>query len=64
MTEQYVEIVLQRARERFPEAQPGIISGNGPQFIAAEIQQLICLSGVSPARSRQTRRTPAMAQAK
>ena len=34
MTEAEVEIILQRAREKYPEAKPRIISDNGPQFIA------------------------------
>ena len=34
MTERDVETVLQRARERFPDARPRIISDNGPQFIS------------------------------
>jgi transposase InsO family protein len=27
------EIIIQRAREKFPDARPRIISGNGPRFI-------------------------------
>jgi putative transposase len=33
MTEAEIEIVLQRAREKYPEAKPRVISDNGPQFI-------------------------------
>jgi hypothetical protein len=29
-----IEIILQRAKEKCPDAQPRIISDNGPQFIA------------------------------
>ncbi len=36
MTEADVEIILQRAREAFPDTHPGIISDNGPRFIARE----------------------------
>jgi hypothetical protein len=36
MTERDVETIVQRARERFPEARPRIISDNGPQFVAWE----------------------------
>jgi hypothetical protein len=36
MTEQDVEVVLQRGRERHPMARPRIISDNGPQFIAKD----------------------------
>jgi len=51
MTEQQVEIVLQRARERFPDARPRIISDNGPQFIARDFKQFIRLSGMTHVRT-------------
>ena len=51
MTEADVQIVLQGARERFPEARPRIISDNGPQFIAAEFKQFIRLAGMTHARA-------------
>jgi putative transposase len=51
MTEQQVEIVLQRARERFPNAPPRIISDNGPQFIAKDFKQFIRLSGMTHVRT-------------
>jgi transposase InsO family protein len=51
MTEQQVEIVLQRARERFPEARPRIISDNGPQFIAKDFKQFIRLCGMTHVRT-------------
>jgi len=47
MTEQDVEIVLQRAREVFPEATPRIITDNGPQFIAKDFKEFIRLSGMT-----------------
>ena len=34
MTKWDVEVLLGRARERFPEARPKVISDNGPQFVA------------------------------
>ena len=40
MTELDVECMLQRAREKYPEAHPRIISDNGPQFIAGGVQEL------------------------
>jgi len=43
--------VLQRARERFPEARPRIISDNGPQFIAKDFKQFIRLSGMTHVRT-------------
>jgi putative transposase len=47
MTEADVEIVLQRARERFPDEHPRVISDNGPQFIAKDFKQFIRISGMS-----------------
>ena len=38
MTEQDVETILQRAREKFPGETPRIISDNGPQFIAKDFK--------------------------
>lgn len=51
MTEQHVEIVLQRAHERFPEARPRIISDHGPQFIAKDFKQFIRLNGMTHVRT-------------
>jgi transposase InsO family protein len=51
MTEADVEIVLQRAREKFPEAHPRIISDNGPQFLAKDFRQFIRLSGMTHVRT-------------
>lgn len=51
MTERDVEIVLQRAREIFPEARPRIISDNGPQFIARDFKEFIRLSGMTHVRT-------------
>jgi len=51
MREAEVEIVLQRARERFPEAEPRIISDNGPQFIAKDFKEFIRLSGMTHVRT-------------
>jgi transposase InsO family protein len=45
MTEPEVEILLQRARERFPGARPRIISDNGPQFIAKDFKEFIAKRG-------------------
>jgi transposase InsO family protein len=51
MIEQDVEIILQRAREKFPEAKPRIISDNGPQFIARDFKEFIRLTGMSHVRT-------------
>ena len=46
MQETDVEIILQRARERYPEARPRIITDNGPQFIAKDFKEFIRISGI------------------
>jgi transposase InsO family protein len=51
MTEADIECILQRARERFPEARPRIISDNGPQFIAKDFKEFIRLAGMSHVRT-------------
>jgi putative transposase len=47
MTEAEVEIILQRAKERFPDARPRIISDNGPQFISKDFKEFIRISGMT-----------------
>ena len=47
MKEADVEIILQRAREQFPDARPRIISDNGPQFIARDFKEFIRISGMT-----------------
>jgi len=47
MREADVEIVLQRAREKFPEVRPRIITDNGPQFIAKDFKEFIRLCGMT-----------------
>jgi len=47
MKESDVEIILQRAREKFPDAKPRIISDNGPQFIAKDFKEFIKVSGMT-----------------
>ena len=51
MTERDVEIIVQRAKERFSEARPRIISDNGPQFIAKDFKEFIRLSGMTHVRT-------------
>ncbi len=51
MTEGQIEIVLQKAREKFPDARPRIISDNGPQFIAKDFKQFIRLCGMTHVRT-------------
>lgn len=47
MTEADVEIVLQRARERFPEAKPRIITDNGSAFIARDFKIFLREAGMT-----------------
>ena len=47
MTEADVEIILQRALEKFPDAKPRIISDNGPQFISRDFKEVIRISGMT-----------------
>ena len=51
MTEKDVEIILQRAREKFPKVTPRIISDNGPQFIAKDFKEYIRLAGMTHVRT-------------
>ncbi len=47
MTEAQVEVLLQRAKEKYPDAAPRIISDNGPQFIAKDFKEFIRISGMT-----------------
>jgi putative transposase len=51
MTEQDVETIIQRARERFPGVTPRIISDNGPQFIAKDFKEFIRICGMTHVRT-------------
>lgn len=51
MTEQDITTIVQRARERFPNERPRIISDNGPQFIAKEFKQYVRLCGMTHVRT-------------
>jgi len=51
MTEKDVEMILQAARERYPDAHPRIISDNGPQFIARDFKDFIRLCGMTHVRT-------------
>lgn len=51
MREQDVEIILQRARETYPDERPRIISDNGPQFIARDFKEFIRLCGMTHVRT-------------
>lgn len=51
MTEADVEIIIERAKEKFPDPRARIISDNGPQFIAREFKEFIRLSGMTHVRT-------------
>jgi transposase InsO family protein len=51
MKEKDVEIILQRGREKYPQATPRIISDNGPQFIAKDFKEFIRVAGMTHVRT-------------
>ena len=51
MTEFDVELVLQRAYEKYPNARPRIISDNGPQFVSKDFKEYIRVTGMSHVRT-------------
>lgn len=51
MTEADIEITIQRAKEKFPDAMPRIISDNGPQFVAKDFKEFIRLMGMTHVRT-------------
>jgi putative transposase len=51
MTEADIEIILQAAKEKYPEARLRIISDNGPQFIAKDFKEFIRISGMTHVRT-------------
>jgi len=51
MTEADVEIIIQRAHEKYPDAKPRIITDNGPQFIAKDFKEFIRICGMTHVRT-------------
>src|SRR5579864_9028908 len=51
MREADVEVILERAKKKYPEAKPRIISDNGPQFIARDFKEFIRISGMTHVRT-------------
>lgn len=51
MTEMEIELVLQKAKELWPQASPRIITDNGPQFIAKDFKEFIRISGMTHVRT-------------
>ena len=50
MREADIEIILERAKEKYPEAKPRIISDNGPQCMARDCKEFIRISGMTHVR--------------
>jgi putative transposase len=46
-----VELIVQKALERFPGARPRIISDNGPQFVAKDFKEFIRLTQLTHVRT-------------
>lgn len=51
MKEAEVEIILERARQKSPQARPRVISDNGPQFVARDFKEFIRLCGMTHVRT-------------
>jgi putative transposase len=51
MREGDVETIIQRARERYPNATPRVITDNGPQFVAKDFKEFIRISGMTHVRT-------------
>ena len=51
MTETDIEIIIQRARDKYPQAKPRIISDNGPQFISKDFKEFIRVCGMTHVRT-------------
>lgn len=51
MKEEAVELVVQRALEKYPGVHPRIISDNGPQFIARDFKVFVRLAGLTHVRT-------------
>lgn len=51
MTVLEVELTIERAKEKFPDARPRIISDNGPQFIAKDFKEFIRISEMTHVRT-------------
>jgi len=46
-----IERILERAKQKYPEARPRIISDNRPQFIARDFKEFIRISGMTHVRT-------------
>lgn len=51
MRQDDVQTIIQRARERYPNANPRLISDNGPQFVAKEFKVFVRQAGMTHVRT-------------
>jgi len=51
MKEADIEVILEHAKEKYPEAKPRMISDNGPQFLARDFKEFIRISGMTHVRT-------------
>lgn len=51
MQERDIEVVLQRALEKYPGVKPRLISDRGPQFIARDFKEFIRVTGMTHVRT-------------
>jgi putative transposase len=51
MKEFDVEVIVQKALEKYPGARPRVISDNGPQFVARDFKEFIRLVGLTHVRT-------------
>jgi putative transposase len=51
ITEKEVSTIIQRAREKYPDVKPRIISDNGPQYIAKEFKSFLKLCRMTHVRT-------------
>jgi len=51
MTESAIELILEKAKEKYPGQKPRIISDNGPQFISKEFKEYVRFSGMTHVRT-------------
>ena len=51
MKERDVELIVQKAKEQFPEARPRLITDNGPQYIARDFKEFVRISGMDHVRT-------------
>jgi len=51
MTDRDIQIVLQRAREKYPDARPRIISDNGPQYVSKDFRSFLAFCQMTHVRT-------------